>query len=250
MQVDASETFVARLEEKLCERREPRAVRCENFGISATGPLEYYHRILHDVLKKPAPDAVVLCLYPGNDFQADLPDNAFEKQGTPRTDYFENPSWGQHVLTWINLHSKLGHFVIRSVRVRMRASGEHRAPRPKWWKNPAIARRDAQTLPVARMRSLLHAIEAACHSRGSRLVVLVVGPVATYGYHEGRSPLATIFSDWGMQAPVIDLSSQARMRADWQTWLFPRDGHLTASGHEQTALLAVEPLSAALKLPR
>jgi hypothetical protein len=49
---------------------------------------------------------------------------------------------------------------------------------------------------------------------------------------------------------VIDLASQARTRDDWQSWLFPRDGHLTAFGHEQTALLAVEPLRAALKLPR
>ena len=43
-------TFCARLEKLLAPADGSRAVVCENFGVSATDLLEYWHRIHHDVL--------------------------------------------------------------------------------------------------------------------------------------------------------------------------------------------------------
>src|SRR5262249_22568682 len=77
MQVACDKTFCARLERLLSPPSGSRQIVCENFGVSATDLLEYWHRIHHDVLSANPPDALVVCIYPGNDFRGELPDDAF-----------------------------------------------------------------------------------------------------------------------------------------------------------------------------
>src|SRR5262249_33776925 len=110
MQVAYDATFEARLEKLLAPPDGVRSVGCENFGISATDLLDYWYRILHDVLSSEPPDALVLCIYPGNDFQGVLPDGAFDRQDHPLRDFYKKPSWSQHVIAWVNLHSKFGSY--------------------------------------------------------------------------------------------------------------------------------------------
>ncbi len=42
--------------------------------------LDYWHRIVHDVLAGDPPRTLVLCIYPGNDFQCVFPDDAFDAE--------------------------------------------------------------------------------------------------------------------------------------------------------------------------
>ncbi len=141
MQVAYDESFVARLERALNGPSAGREVVCENYSISATGLFDYYHRIIHDVFRPgPAPDALVLCLYPGNDFLMEFPDDGFLPDGRPRRDYFDRPSWGWHAVTWVNLKSKFGHFAIRSILVAALRSAPPQEQGPRlWWCDPAVA---------------------------------------------------------------------------------------------------------------
>ena len=105
MQVPYESTFCARLERLLNQSSPARPLVCENDGVSATDLLDYWHRIVHDVLAGDPPDALVLCIYPGNDFQCAFPDDAFDPEDRSLRDYFKKPSWTQHLIAWVNLHS-------------------------------------------------------------------------------------------------------------------------------------------------
>jgi hypothetical protein len=248
MQVDVADTFVARLERGLAPGA-PREVVCENFGVSATGPFDYWHRIVHDVFRPGAtpPGAVVLCLYPGNDFTEELPDAGFAPDGSPRREYFRESGWLWHAATWLNVKSKLGHYLVRSAVIASMRSRPPGDGAPKyWWTDPELARSAAEAQPVARSRSLLRAIEAECCAHGTKLVVLVIGPVPTYIPKDARSPLGQVLADWGIEAPVIDVAAPAIVAPTWPQLLFPGDGHLNELGHAYVASAALEPLRAAL----
>lgn len=247
MQVGVEQTFCARIERGLKGLAPGRDVVCENFGVADTGLFEYWHRMIHDVLKSEPPDAVVLCIFPGNDFVAEFPDAGFGPDGRPHREFFHGPSWGRHIMTWVNLHSKLGSYVVRSVFFTARGLHPPTLQAPWfWWTDPTAAARLARETGVRRSRAVLEAIAAECRQRGSRLCILVVGPLKTYSAWNGQSPLARIVADWGIDVPVIDVAVTARARPDWWTLLFARDGHLNESGHAFVAAEATPPLRAAL----
>ena len=115
MQVPYDASFCARLERLFNQGPAARPCICLNYGISATDLFDYWHRIVHDVLRENPPDALVLCIYPGNDFQPTPPADGFDADGRPLRDYFRKPGWGKHLIAWINLHSKFGFFLQRSL---------------------------------------------------------------------------------------------------------------------------------------
>jgi hypothetical protein len=239
MQVANQATFCARIERLLNQKNAAVPVVCENYGVSATDLFEYWHRIIHDVLAVNPPDALVLCIYPGNDFQCVFPDDGFDDAGRPRREYFHDPGWGKHVVAWINLHSKVGAFLQRVIF----SIGSQREPwlaqGPKhWWTDPsvALAARDAPAL--RRSGALLEAIDDECRRCGTQLCILVVGPVVNYKSSGGASPLAEILASWNIRVPLLDTAVEARSRPDWYTLLFPTDGHLNESGHAFVAELA------------
>ena len=121
MQVAYDATFEARLEKLLAPPDGSRAIVCENFGVSATDLLDYWHRIIHDVLATDPPDSLVLCIYPGNDFQGALPDEAFDAQDRPLRSFYQKPTWAQHVIAWVNLHSKFGSYLQRATAKHQRS---------------------------------------------------------------------------------------------------------------------------------
>jgi hypothetical protein len=248
MQVPYESTFCARIENLLNENDPARPFVCENNGVSATDLLEYWHRITHDVLKGRPPDAVVLCIYPGNDFQGLLPDQAFDDDDRPRRDYFKNPTWGKHVIAWINLHSKVGSFLQRAIF----SIGGGRSTKPNqgpknWWTDPEVATLAHDNVYVRRCRSLFCAIDQECRQTGTKLCILVVGPVSIYTAMDGQSPLARILTSWGLDIPVIDVAIQAIARPDHPSLTFPIDGHPTESGHAYIARQAAPALQAFLK---
>jgi hypothetical protein len=247
MQVEYEDSFVARLETALAGAFGDREVVCENLGVAATGLFDYWHRIVHDVLRPgDAPDALVLCLYPGNDFVPDFPDEGFDADGRPRREYFRpvGPTW--HALTWLNLKSKLAHFAIHAVAVaHARHLPEGEAP-PRWFADPKLAASAPGAMEIRRARAILRAIEDECDRHGTRLVVLVVGPVPTYVPGEAGSPLGAILADWGVRAPVIDAAAWAVTAPGWPGLLYPRDGHLNPDGHTFIAGVAAGPLRRAL----
>jgi hypothetical protein len=246
MQVPYDSTFCARLERRLNEADASRRWLCENYGISATDLFDYWHRIIHDVLKRNPPDALVLCIYPGNDFQGLLPDDGFDAQGRPRREYFTHPGWTKHLVAWINLHSKFGMFLQRAL-LSWDAPSSRPRPGPKnWWADPDLAARSADAPAVRRSGSLLRAIAEECRRCRTQLCILVVGPVANYTAKDGQSPLARILLDWQIVVPVIDLAIAARARRDWNTLIFPYDGHLNEAGHAYLAQQAAAPLRAVL----
>jgi hypothetical protein len=167
MQVAYESTFCARLETMLASPGEPRALVCENFGVSATDLLEYWHRIHHDVLAKNPPDAVVLCVYPGNDFQTTPPEDAFDREGKPLASYYHAANWSQHVIAWLNLHSKLGCYAQRALlSARGTPAGASNKGPKNWWSDPAVAARAASEPAVRRSRATRNAgsAERSCAS--------------------------------------------------------------------------------------
>ena len=132
MQVAYESTFCARLEKLLAPADGSRAPVCENFGVSATDLLEYWHRIHHDVLAIDPPNMIVLCIYPGNDFQGPLPDDAFDGSDKPLEDHYQKPGWVQHAIAWVNLHSKFGCYLLAcacSVSAARRPAPADQAPK-------------------------------------------------------------------------------------------------------------------------
>ncbi len=247
MQVRCEATFCARLEQLMAPPRGSRSLACENVGVSATDLLEYWHRIHHDVLAIDPPDALVLCIYPGNDFQGALPDDAFDGSGKPLEKYFGKPGLAQHVMAWVNLHSKLGCYTQRA----LLSIGGHRPPpvnvAPRnWWADPATAARSADVPAVRRSRSILSAIDEECRRKGTKLFILVVGPVDNYAAVNGESPLARIISGWGLDVPVIDIAIRALALPHHESLTFPIDGHLTESGHDYLAREAAPALESLL----
>jgi hypothetical protein len=242
MQVPHDTTFAAQLERLLNHDAPSRPLICENYGISATDLFDYWHRIIHDVLTRDPPDALVLCIFPGNDFQGITPDDGFDAEGRPLRDYFRRPGWIKHVIAWINLHSKFGFFAQRAI-LSWNAGTARPDQGPKnWWTDPDAAARAAESPALRRCQSLFVAIDEACRWSGTKLCVMVVGPVANYAAADGQSPLARILASWQIDVPVIDVAIKARARRDWASLLFPYDGHLTKAGHTYVAEQAAAPL--------
>ena len=246
MQVPYEASFCARLEGLLNQDAPPRPRVCINYGISATDLFDYWHRIVHDVLNQDPPDALVLCIYPGNDFQPTPPADGFDAEGRPLRDYFRKPGWVKHLIAWINLHSKFGFFLQRSL-LSWDAASLRPDPRLKnWWTDPQIALKLEDEPALRHYRSLFLAIHEECRRRGTKLSVLVVGPVANYKAKDGQSPLAQILARWQIDVPVIDVAIRARARDHWASLVFPFDGHLNETGHEYLAEEAIGPLRAVL----
>jgi hypothetical protein len=230
-QVEYARTFCALLERGLAGSLPDREIVCENYGIAATGLFEYWHRIAHDVLRPDPPDALVLCIYPGNDFTGAFPADGFDQAGRPRRDYFEDPSRARHMLTWLNLNSQLARYLQeRILRLWMWLEPPDQAA-ALWWTSAELASRAAGSPVVRRVRSLFEAIAEDCRRSGTRLCILVIGPVETYLADQGRSPLAQVLGDWKIAAPVIDVAIDAISLPDFNRLLFPRDGHLNEDGH-------------------
>lgn len=246
MQVPYESSFCARLETLLNASHPSRPRVCLNFGVSATGLFDYWHRIVHDVLPNDPPEALILCLYPGNDFQPTLPADAFDAEGRPLRDYFRPASTIHHLIAWINLHSKFGCFAQRAL-LSYDAASKRPDPRlNNWWGDPARAAQLDTDPQVARTRALFRAIVAECRKSGTRLGILVVGPVANYSAKDGKSPIATILGQWGIDVPVIDTAIVARARPQWASVVFPFDGHLNDSGHQLVTNEAIGPLQVLL----
>jgi hypothetical protein len=236
MQVAYESTFCARVERLLNQSSRACKIVCENYGVSSTDLFDYWHRIIHDILPANAPDLIALCIYPGNDFQCILPDDGFDAQDRPFREYFHWPGSMKHVIAWINLHSKLGASCQRAIF----SIGSRREPwldqGPRnWWTDPEVAARAASAPALRRARGLFAAIEEECRRSGTRLCILVVGPVANYKAVARASPLAEILSSWKLSVPVLDVAIEARARPDWYSLVFPVDGHLNEAGHAYIA---------------
>jgi hypothetical protein len=247
-QVDYGQSFVALLERGLAAWSGDHSPVCENLGVSGTGIFDYWHRITHDVLRPGAvPPALVLCIYPSNDFLDYCPDDGFQPDGSPKREYFGKPTWAKHVVTWLILKSKLASYV--DYALRMRGIGMrpmlHNAP-PFWWSDPTLAMAAQDSPDIHKIRALMHAIENECDRYGTRLVILIVGPIINYGAKDGRSPLAQIFSAWGIKAPVIDVAAKANATPRPSRLVFHYDAHLNPAGHRYLADAALEPLGQAL----
>jgi len=236
MQVAYESTFCARLESLLNQNDPARPFVCENDGVSDTDLLDYWHRILHDVFAGDPPDALVLCVYPGNDFQRVFPDDAFDAQDHALRDYFKKPRWTEHLSVWVNLHSKFGCYLQSA----LLSIGTHPILPPSqgpknWWSDPEVAARAAGTLALRRSRSLFQAIDEECRRHRTKLCILVVGPVANYMEKNGESPLTRILTSWRLDIPLIDVAIKARARPDYQSLTFPVDGHPNDAGHAYIA---------------
>jgi hypothetical protein len=247
MQVPVAATFCARLETLLNRNHTSRPFVCENYGVSATDLPDYWQRIIHDVFAGDPKGALVLCIYPGNDFQCVFPDDAFDSQERPLRDYFTKPGWCKHLIAWVNLHSKFGSYLQRA----LFSIGGRAALRPSqgpknWWTDPKLAESASGAPAVRRSRSLLKAIDEECRRHGTKLCVLVVGPVANYAEKNGESPLERILAGWGLDIPVIDVAVRARAKPDYERLIFPVDGHLNENGHAFLAQEAAPALEAVL----
>ena len=164
-----------------------------------------------------------------------LPDDAFDGSDKPLADYYRRAGWAQHVIAWVNLHSKFGSYAQRALlSVAARLPSSSQAPK-NWWADPASAAQSADVPAVRRSRSILCEIEQECRKKGTELCVLVVGPIANYAALNGESPLSRIMVAWGLDVPVIDIAIKARALPDRRALTFPIDGHLTESGHEYLA---------------
>jgi hypothetical protein len=249
MQVEYEKTFCHLIEHGLAGAWHGREVVCENYGIAATGLFEYWHRIAHDVLRPDPPDAVVLCIYPGNDFTGEFPGQGFDPDDTPRRFYYSEPTCARHVLTWLNLNSQLGRYLQeRILRAWRRLEPPYEAPK-LWWTDPVLTARSGDAPIIRRSRALLRAIDEECQKSGVKLCVLVVGPVTTYPAYHGQSPLALILAEWKISTPVIDVAKDALAVPDFDRLLFPSDGHLNERGHAYVAAAALPFLRAALVTP-
>jgi hypothetical protein len=247
MQVNYDATFCAQLERQLTAKDRARNVVCENYGVSATDLLDYWHRIVHDVLAREPPEALVLCIYPGNDFQCYFPDEAFGADGRPVREFFQDATWGKNVIAWVNLHSRFGSYVQRA----LLSVGGKAAPPPAqgpkaWWADPDVAALASAAPAVRRSRALFQAIQEECRRHRTQLCVIVVGPVDNYAARNGESPLKRILTSWGLDTPVIDVAIKAKARSDYRSLTFPIDGHLTESGHAFVAEEAAPALQAFL----
>ena len=124
------------------------------------------------------PDALVLCIYPGNDFQPTPPADGFDADGRPLREYFRKPGWGKHLVAWINLHSKFGFFLQRAL-LSWDAKSLAARPAAEELVDRSANRRERSRMsrPSRRYRSLFRAIDEECRRRGTKLCILVVGPV-------------------------------------------------------------------------
>jgi hypothetical protein len=251
-QVEYDQTFVALLERRIAARLDGREVVAENYGIAGTGFFDYWHRIIHDVFRAdiPPPAALVLCIYPNNDFIDYCPDSGFDPDGRPRREFFGAPSITRHVITWLNIKSKFAYFAILSLGLQGSFGRplQRNAP-PGWWSDPVLAATLEEVHDVRKVRALMQAIELECLQHETRLGIVIVGPAPGYALRDGSSPLAQIFRAWGIKAPVIDVAARASAAQRPSRLVFRVDGHLNPEGHRFCADAVLEPLSQALGLP-
>ena len=249
-QVPDAQTFCALVEQELRQRRD---VRCANFGVSGTGPFDYYHRVRHDVLKT-RPTAIVLCLYPGNDYRP-LPPRGLRGGRRAAPEYFRPYTPRNRVVTWAISHSKVCHYlywiaVTAAVALKARAGsrragGGRRCP-PCRKRSPIPAfsapwRRSGRRWPSAVRR----ACRSGCSSWGRTGDL----PRAV----DGKSPVAGLLEQAGIDVPVLDVAVD--MAADRQRLRFPRDVHPNREGHAVIAARATPSLlacsgSATAPIPR
>ncbi len=188
---------------------------------------------------------IVLCIYPGNDFQGALPDDAFDDSDKPLEEHYHKPGWVQHAIAWVNLHSKFGCYVLRGMlSIGSRRDSETGRPPRNWWADPVVAARSADVAAVRRSRSIIRGIDEECRAKRAGLCILVVGPVPNYAAVNGQSPLGRIISGWGLEIPVIDVAIKARAIPNRQALTFPIDGHLTDFGHAHLAREAAPAIAA------
>src|SRR5262249_24321101 len=141
MQVEYDKTFCALIEHGLAGQCRGREVVCENYGIAATGLFEYWHRIAHDVVQPHEPACLVLCIYPGNDFTGEFRPGGFAPEGSPRHNYYTEPTWARHILTWLNLNSQFARYIQERIhRAWRRLEPPYQAPK-LWWTDPDVAAR-------------------------------------------------------------------------------------------------------------
>ena len=211
MQVGYDSSFCARLEKLLAPPDGSRALVCENFGVSATDLLEYWHRIHHDVLAVDPPEMIVLCIYPGNDFQAALPDDAFDSSDEPLRGLLPQSGSGA-------ARDRLGESALQirvlhcsapcsaSAAAAKPRRGRHRrtgGPTRSWRLGPLECQWCGDH-GRSSARSSRNAAEkgpgSACWWSGR---LRLTGP-------QRRQPARSHLFDWGLDIPVIDVAIKAR----------------------------------------
>lgn len=244
LQVPERETFVAGVEARL---RQHADVRCDNLGVSGTGPFDYYHRLRHDVLPK-HPTAVVLCLFPGNDFTDPFPRAGFAADGALTPDYFKPYNVGETALAWLISHSKVGYGFYRGlVFLGKQLRGKSELEKSDWWAAVPLAPATLANPEVQQRFSVLRQIEQLCAAEGVPLVVLVIGPdPGGYRRIKGKSPVEELLRAAGVRAPVLDVASEMDRERD--EYMFPWDQHPTARGHAFIAARAAPFLERVLGL--
>ena len=185
----------------------PRGV-CENYGVAATGLFEYWHRITHDVLRPDAPDALVLCIYPGNDFIGEFPADGFEPTAA-LVESITGSRLGQARAHVVEPEFAIARFVQERIHSAfMRLEPPYGAPK-LWWTDPVVTATHGDAPVVRRSRAL-----APGDRRG--LPAVRDPPVRAGGRPRDDvsllpwpSPLARILADWKIEAPVIDVAKDA-----------------------------------------
>ena len=192
MQVEYGKTFCDLIERGLTRTWQGREVVCENYGIAATGLFEYWHRIVHDVLRPDPPDALVLCIYPGNDFTGEFPAEGFEADGHPRRMYYTRNRPGRDMFYLAESEFAAWPLSSRSASIALwrRLQPPYQVPE-LWWIDPVLTASAGDAPVISRSRALFQAIEDDCRQCGTKLCVLVVGPVTTYPSIPRTEPAGT-----------------------------------------------------------
>ena len=92
----------------------------------------------------------------------------------------------------------------------------------EWWTDPKIAAKARGAAAIRRTRALFAAIDDECRHSGTKLCILVVGPVVNYQTVRGESPLVRIVADWGLEIPVIDVAVEMCADRTGRASYFPR----------------------------
>ncbi len=119
--------------------------------------------------------------------------------------------------------------------------------RKHWWTDPLVAATAADAPAVRRSRALFAAIDEECRRQGTKLCVLVVGPVANYKAKNGQQPARADPGELGPRHPGHRRRDQgASATPDYQQLIFPLDGHLNQGGHDFLAREAAPALEAVI----
>ncbi|MBN2474320.1 MAG: SGNH/GDSL hydrolase family protein [Pirellulales bacterium] len=232
LQVEYDDTFCAGVQSYLRRAFASKDLRTENYGVSGTGLFAYWHRILHDVLDSEPPNALVLCINPGNDFTDFCPDDGFAADGTPLRDYFTAATLRNHVNTWAVQHSALALYVYRKYKIYRASkplqSTEGNGRTEPWWTRAEMAESVLGTRKVRNALSLVRAIVAECRQRDVQCAILILGNTS-YATDGSQSPITEIFRKAGIQCPILDVCHH--MDSSAKQYAFPMDGHLNREGH-------------------